>query len=98
MLNKKGHSFPTDIYGLGCLLYEMVIGEPPYYDENIEQMFDNIKNARLKFPGYLTKEIKSLISRMLERDVIKRIGSSSMKELKSHEFFNGLQWERLLSK
>jgi len=33
----------------------MVVGEPPYYDENMEQMFDNIRNARLKFPGYLTK-------------------------------------------
>lgn len=47
-------------------------------------MFDNIKNARLKFPGYLTKEIKSLINRMLERDITKRIGSSDMNEIKTH--------------
>jgi len=39
MLDKKGHGFSTDIYGIGCVLYEMVIGEPPYFDENIDQLF-----------------------------------------------------------
>lgn len=47
-------------------------------------MFENIKNARLKFPGYLSKEIKALISRMLDRDVTRRIGSSDINELKAH--------------
>lgn len=98
MLDKKGHGYPTDIYGIGCILYEMVVGEPPYYDESMEQMFDNIRNARLKFPGYLTKEIRGLIGRMLERDVSKRIGSSGMKEVKQHEFFNGFSWEKLVKK
>jgi hypothetical protein len=50
----------------------------------MEQMFDNIKNARLKFPGYLSKEVKALIARMLERDVTRRIGNVDMKELKNH--------------
>ena len=74
MLEKKGHSFPNDIYGIGCVLYEMVIGEPPYFDEDMEQLYENIRNARLKFPGHLTKEIRSLISKMLERDIKSRIG------------------------
>jgi len=98
MLDKKGHSYPTDIYGLGCILYEMVVGEPPYYDEIMELMFENIKNARLKFPGYLSKDIKVLIARMLDRDPTRRIGASDMKELKSHEFFNGFLWEKLMKK
>ncbi len=47
-------------------------------------MFENIRNARLKFPGYMTKEIKMLISKMLDRDVAKRIGKAGMKEIKEH--------------
>ncbi len=61
-------------------------------------MFENIRNARLKFPGYMTKEIKMLITKMLDRDVGKRIGKAGMKEIKEHEFFNGLSWEKLLKK
>ena len=64
----------------------------------MDKMFDNIRNARLKFPGYMTKEIKMLIGRMLDRDVAKRIGGSGMKEIKEHEFFNGFSWEKLLKK
>lgn len=64
----------------------------------MDKMFDNIRNARLKFPGYMTKEIKMLIGRMLDRDVTKRIGGSGMKEIKEHEFFNGFSWEKLLKK
>jgi hypothetical protein len=64
----------------------------------MDQMFDNIRRARLKFPGNASKEIRSLISRMLERDASKRIGGLGMKEIKEHEFFSGLSWDKLLKK
>jgi len=35
MLEKKGVGFSSDIYGIGCVLYEMVMGMPPYFDESI---------------------------------------------------------------
>jgi serum/glucocorticoid-regulated kinase 2 len=31
MIEKKGHSYGVDHYGLGALLYEMVFGFPPFY-------------------------------------------------------------------
>jgi serine/threonine protein kinase len=38
MLERKGVGFSSDIYGIGCVLYEMVVGEPPYYDDIMDNL------------------------------------------------------------
>ena len=65
MLEKKGVGFSSDIYGIGCVLYEMVVGEPPFFDENIEVLLENIRSSRLRYPSYLSLEVKSLIGKLL---------------------------------
>ena len=52
----------------------MLVGEPPFFDEDLNALFDNIKAGRLKFPSFLSKPAKLLISSLLERNVEKRIG------------------------
>lgn len=52
----------------------MMVGEPPFFDENIDSLYDNIKNSRLKFPAGISKSAKSLISALLERNIKKRVG------------------------
>ena len=42
MIQKKGHNNSVDFYGLGCLLYEMIFGFPPYYNEKTNKMFIDI--------------------------------------------------------
>jgi serum/glucocorticoid-regulated kinase 2 len=39
MLEKKGVGFSSDIYGIGCILFEMIVGEPPFFDEKLETLF-----------------------------------------------------------
>lgn len=41
-LNRKGHSYEIDYYCLGALLYELLIGLPPYYSRNQNELFHNI--------------------------------------------------------
>ena len=65
MLEKKGVGASSDIYGIGCVLYEMVVGEPPYFCEDMESLFDNIKHGKLRFPSRISLELKSLICRLL---------------------------------
>ena len=52
----------------------MVVGDPPYFDEDMKVMFENIRVGKLKYPSYLSIEVKSLVSKLLERDVNKRLG------------------------
>ena len=48
---KQGHGKAVDWYLVGTLLYEMLVGYPPYYDRSKEKIFDNIKSAELHFPA-----------------------------------------------
>jgi serine/threonine protein kinase len=98
MLEKKGVGFSSDIYGIGCVLYEMLVGEPPYFDESLDKLLDNIKSGRLRYASYLTIEAKSLISKLLERDINKRLGVKDINEIKNHDFFKKLDWKLLENK
>lgn len=62
MLNRTGHNRTVDWYLLGVLLYEFLVGIPPYYSNNRDQLFDNIKKGPLMLPKHnMSEDAKSLI-------------------------------------
>ena len=54
ILNKKGHGKPADWYLLGTLIYEMLVGAPPYFAHDRELIIENIKKSPLKLPVSLS--------------------------------------------
>lgn len=51
LLQGNGYTKVVDWWTLGVLLYEMITGLPPYYDENTHEMYKKILNQELRFPG-----------------------------------------------
>ena len=71
ILSKGGHSFPVDWWALGTLTYEMVFGQPPFYEEDKTLMFKKImKQQNIRFPKDIpvSSEFKDFISQLLHKD------------------------------
>jgi serum/glucocorticoid-regulated kinase 2 len=95
---RRWHGKAVDWWSLGTLLYEMCAGLPPFYDENVEVMYEKIMTETLSFPRHFVPETRDLLARMLERDVTKRLGYNGAEEIKAHKFFAGLDWDAVLAK
>ncbi|CAD8066415.1 unnamed protein product [Paramecium sonneborni] len=94
MLMKKGHGRQVDWYMLGILIYELLVGAPPYYDSEKEILKENIKRAPLRIPKSLSQEAKDIIIKLLIRNPKKRLGSKEdAKEIKSHSWFCDINWQ-----
>ena len=100
IITNIGHSKAVDWWSLGILLYELTIGIPPYYSQNINEMYKKIQQAPLQFPPQSTPTCKSLISLLLERDPKYRLGSGyhDVEEIKRHSFFKNIDWILLYQK
>jgi serine/threonine protein kinase len=72
MLKKEGVTKAGDIYQVGVVLYEMLVGIPPYYNDNIKILYQNIEKGKLKIPKYLSSEAKKCLHKMLHKSPNKR--------------------------
>jgi serum/glucocorticoid-regulated kinase 2 len=74
------------------VLYEMLVGIPPYYNDNIKILYQNIEKGKLKIPKYLSNDAKKCLQRMLNRNPAKR---PKMAQLMKDPFFADIDWKKL---
>ncbi|XP_054778386.1 uncharacterized protein LOC129286421 isoform X5 [Prosopis cineraria] len=98
VLLKKGYGMECDWWSLGAIMYEMLVGYPPFYSDDPMTTCRKIVNwkTHLKFPeeAMLSPEAKDLISKLL-CNVNERLGSKGAGEIKAHSFFEGIEWDKL---
>ncbi|CAI0558837.1 unnamed protein product [Linum tenue] len=98
VLLKKGYGMECDWWSLGAIMYEMLVGYPPFYSDEPMSTCRKIVNwkTHLKFPeeARLSPEAKDLICRLL-CNVELRLGTKGAHEIKAHPWFEGVEWEKL---
>ncbi|PWA80312.1 AGC-kinase, C-terminal [Artemisia annua] len=98
VLLKKGYGMECDWWSLGAIMYEMLVGYPPFYSDEPMSTCRKIVNWRthLKFPeeAKLSPEAKDLICKLL-CNVEKRLGTKGAYEIKAHSWFKGIEWDKL---
>lgn len=97
MVKKIGHGKSMDWYLLGVVLYELLVGIPPFYAETKEELFHNIEHGKLKIPSALSQSVKDLLTGLLQRNPHKRLGyTKGADDIKAHPFFFDVNWDDVL--
>jgi serum/glucocorticoid-regulated kinase 2 len=100
LLLRQGYTKTVDWWTLGVLLYEMLTGLPPFYDENTNEMYRKILSEPLYFPGpdIVPPTAKDILTKLLNRKPQQRLGANGASEIKAHPFFHSIDWRKLLQR
>ncbi|CAE8618224.1 unnamed protein product [Polarella glacialis] len=100
VLLNKGHGKPVDWWTLGILIYEMIVGYPPFVDEDPMGIYQKILAGKIAFPKLFHKEAKGLVKKLLQADLGKRFGNlkNGADDIKEHKWFKELSWDDLAAK
>jgi len=97
VLLNKGHGKPVDWWTLGILIYEMIVGQPPFCDEDPMGIYQKILAGKVYFPKYFDKDAKSLVKHLLTADLSKRYGNlkDGPNDVVGHRWFNSINFADL---
>jgi serine/threonine protein kinase len=100
IIQSKGHGRGVDWWALGILMFEMLAGYPPFYDDNPFGIYEKILDGVVIFPSHIDPIAQDLISRLLEPDLTRRLGTMrrGADDIKSHQWFAGVDWDVLYRK
>ncbi|NP_001025810.2 serine/threonine-protein kinase PLK1 [Gallus gallus] len=84
VLGKKGHSFEVDIWSIGCIMYTLLVGKPPFETSCLKETYIRIKKNEYTIPKHINPVAANLIQKMLRSDPATR---PAINELLNDEFF-----------
>lgn len=100
IIQSKGHGKSVDWWALGVLIFEMLAGYPPFYDENPFGIYQKILAGKVEFPRQIDAKAKDIIKKLLMHDRTKRLGCirGGAASVKSHKWFARLDWDAVFNR
>lgn len=99
-----GEGDACDWWSVGCILFEMLLGYPPFHADSPEEVFKNILAGNIEWPEFASpndqkdfenSDVRDLISKLLVLHPSKRLGSDGAQEIMRHPYFRDVDWDRV---
>uniref|UniRef100_A0A673G5J1 Serine/threonine-protein kinase PLK n=1 Tax=Sinocyclocheilus rhinocerous TaxID=307959 RepID=A0A673G5J1_9TELE len=84
VLNRQGHGTESDVWSLGCVVYTLLCGNPPFETLDLKETYKCIKEVRYSLPPSLTPSAQKLISAILQKNPSDRL---TLDQILAHEYF-----------
>mmetsp|Transcript_37924 Transcript_37924/g.33948 ORF Transcript_37924/g.33948 Transcript_37924/m.33948 type:complete len:170 (-) Transcript_37924:354-863(-) len=102
LLGESSNQKTLDWWSMGVILYEMLVGIPPFNAQTLPEVQSNITSKNIEWPpierdqeGSISPEAFDLIDRLLTLNPRNRLGFNGAEEIKNHPFFKGVKWDQL---
>ncbi|XP_074647208.1 3-phosphoinositide-dependent protein kinase 1-like isoform X2 [Tubulanus polymorphus] len=98
VLKSQSSYYSSDLWALGCIIYQMLSGLPPLRGRHEYEIFQKICKLEYEFPEGFNPTAKHLVESLLVLDPTKRLGCEEMggyPQLKSHSFYHNINWDQL---
>lgn len=95
LLRNRCTTKASDIYGLGVMLFELLTSEPPFFCEDIQELFRKISESKVNYPRYVRSKARNLINKLMNKDHTKR---PKFSQIKAHPFFVDIDWNLMLQR
>jgi len=94
VIQSRGHGKAVDWWTLGILVFEMLAGYPPFYDNDTMKLYRKIITGKFQFPRHFDAPAKDLIKQLLQVDRSRRLGNlkNGAQDVRRHKWFRGFDW------
>mmetsp|Transcript_91090 Transcript_91090/g.181110 ORF Transcript_91090/g.181110 Transcript_91090/m.181110 type:complete len:384 (-) Transcript_91090:268-1419(-) len=97
IIQSKGHGKAVDWWALGVLMFEMLAGYPPFFDNTPFGIYQKVLAGKIEYPRHFDVKVKDILKRLLTYDRNKRLGclKDGAEDIKRHKWYKGFDWEVL---
>ncbi|XP_065359321.1 serine/threonine-protein kinase PLK4 [Calliphora vicina] len=83
VVSRASHGLPADVWGLGCMFYTLLVGQPPFDTDAVQATLNRVVMSDYHIPSYISFDARDLIDKLLKKNPIERI---SLEQVLQHAF------------